>query len=291
LFSSTPTPQKRSIHDEIQDLLSKGYDLKELEESDEFYQALIKGFQKRGLHKREVFLATDLEQFETKPAHELFAFIIDSYRELLFFPDEEIITRFEEIGIKRRLLTTFISLDKIVEQIDYITADGEVKMPKGVVLFLIKVFLDTQAAYDNAHIAEFTTMLNGRLTSKTELAFYNAYRRRNYSGGAPLHNKMSDHVFDQFIEQAEAVTQNKEEARKLILQFSSGNTDTFFLKGIRQLSTFKLTNSNKRRFFGLFKLLSFRHSFLSKQDYDMLPRYYGRSYSTYQARRFDQVTR
>ncbi|RZJ99269.1 MAG: hypothetical protein EOO46_22640 [Flavobacterium sp.] len=262
-----------------------------VQEKDLSYEELIKELHDRALRAKGVFLSTDLEQFVRLPLSAITAFLIDSYRELLFFPDEEILLRFEKIGIKRYLLSKFVPLEKIIEQLEQITADGKVVMAKGPVLELIKIHLDVQVSNDIAHIIGFTASLNGRLTTKSEVAFYNVCRRKKYAGGAPLRYTVQVQETDQIIEQIETVTQNKKESSKRLLDFSGGNTDRFLFKGIRELSRFKLNNSNKRRFFELFKLLSFQHSFLSKREYDLLPRYYGRPYATYQARRFDQLTK
>ena len=266
---------------------------RELEESEEFFVALIKGFRKRAAAAKTQLLSADLEALSQHSYLEITQTLIWAYRELAFFPDPEIINWFREAGIKKHRLTRFIPIEDIQREINLITGDGKVWMPKGRILFLIKVHLDVQIANEVLHWVEFTAPLNGKpAVSKIKAEFYKMFRRRRYAKGSPrLFKNEMDRDLHRMIDLFEKQMGSKKETETDLLDFVGGNTDTILFKSIRALSKFENKSKYKRRFMPLIKLLSTHHSVLSKEEHDHQPRYYGRSYEVYLARRFDQLTR
>ncbi|MCB9056839.1 MAG: hypothetical protein H6549_13375 [Chitinophagales bacterium] len=232
----------------------------------------------------------DMGQFES------FNLITKFYSELIFFPDNEIISKFHELGYNNYFLRWFCPIRQIIAEFNKIESSGLVKIDRLVSFHTIKIYLTCQVASEYMEWSGLVPEKEDKENSnriRDELR--NVIRQRNYETKKPRKYRTEfQSFFHDILTILEKFLGSKAEAEKAIRNGLAGKTEWIFLRQLLDDYFKKEKNLTKRKYhnlvYDLIKLLAKNSEMLSENEYyqeDNNDTY--DSYETYRERRIGDI--
>lgn len=244
---------------------------------------------------KDCFPIEQLLAFKQKPSSLPLALALKTfYLAVSLFPDDEVRERLEKIGLSRSLHQRwFIPLSDLLEAYRLLTDDGYVQLSLSNVLIATLGHLRIKINTDLMIWLGMTAELNDKLyATRLKKDIYTLYRRLKNGPSSIRPLTAYEEALLEIITRLEEITGDPKEARKLMLQFSAGNTKKNLLRWLVESATaVKRDNAFYRRFFPLFKLLCPDEVMLSEEEFKMSEQHWTKSYAAYQAKRVRDLIR
>ncbi len=215
--------------------------------------------------------------------------IIGYYCALQFFPTNDTLNIFRNLGFSKSDLKFFIPILSIAQEIENVNKSANVRLKFNTVMQLLKVHFEYKIIdIVQKHFDLVSKKKSGSIYNEAHNKLFDFFR--NYSNYQKNNSKFLDNdknlLFLEILNQSKDITSTEAHFRKELLDNAQGKTEKNILKSIFDLGTYYKCSEGElyRTVFNFFKLIMPDSSLLTEDEFygsDQSVSYDG-SYSRYQ---------